>query len=882
MKLKLYSWFTFALLISFSAKSQEIKGTIKGYAGEIISNASVLVKKDKNISNISEFFIVDKNGAINYTFKKKYDKIVYLEINALNYEKVVDSIVNPDVNKAYNFIITMYPKTTQLDEVVISERRKFRIKKDTVVFNVEKYKDGTERKVEDILNKLPGVEVAANGKISYKGKEVAAVNLDGDDLFGSKYTIGTKNISIDMVDQIEAIENYSKNPLLKDIENSNAVALNLKLKKNRADYSGTANAGYGYGDKDYADITTTLIGVSSELKSFGVFSYSNTGNYSLFDDTAGNVFSEPESDVTGKQIVNVSPIQNVLGVKRSKIDDAYNGSYNVLYKLSKNAKIKANMNYLQDEVFREEKFQNSFFTNTDNFSYTDINQITQKPDAKGLDLEFTINTTKKSLLELKVSLNKNDQEIFNNFIRNQDSPSITSLRSEDFLLNNYLQYTHKLNNTNAIQYISSYATNNIPQNFNTVGNFFSEENVVNEYDQFSEFRKETFNNKLVLLGRKGIVKYALTAGLDVEEYQYQSFLFENDVKLQDFENNFVYQKSNYFSLLSVAYENDAFKIEPSIFFRYVDQRIKDNFSSVVNQSKEAFVVEPSLNITYSVNRVSKFNFSGSYEQNTPEENYLFSNGVLIDNRTILMNQRSLELQKSQNYNVGYRLDDLYHNIELTAVVGYVTKENSFLSNVEINPNFTSLSYFQSPVNLDSWFMNGSVERYLRFMQTTLKLSSQYTISEFKNVVNQSEIRNGEFTNLTGEIFAKTAFRIPINFENFFTYTSTNFSIDRQNSNANKAIKNSLRTIIRPAKGWLCTFTFDYFKPDLKRAEDFSFLDFSVKYKPKNVRWISGRFIGKNLLDNRVFEQIENSDFSTTVYQSNLIPRYFLLSVDFNF
>lgn len=885
MKLKLYNRFILILLISFSVNAQQIKGDIKSYSGEVVPSASVLFKKDKNAANISEFFISDINGIMNYSLKKEYDNIIYLEINALNYEKAIDSIVNPDRSKTYNFSITLYPKTTQLEEVIISERKKFNLKKDTVVFNVEKYKDGTERKVEDVLNKLPGVEVAPNGKVSYKGKPVAAVNLDGDDLFGSKYTIGTKNISIDMVDQIEAIENYSKNPLLKDIENSNAVALNLKLKKNRTDYSGTADVGYGYGDKSYADITTTLIGVSSQLKSFGTLSYSNTGNYSLFDDVTGNVFADAENDqsgITGKQIINISPIQNTLGVKRSKIDDNYEGSYNVLYKLSKNAKVKANINYLTDEVFKEESFQNSFFTNTDSFSYTDINRIIQKSGAKGLDLEFTINTTKKSLLELKFSLNKNDQHIGNDFIRNQDDLTRTSLKSEDFLLNNYLKYTYKINKVNAVQFVSSYSANDIPQNFNTVGNFFSDQNIVNQYDQFSEFKKETFSNRLVLLGRKGIVKYALTAGLDHENNRYQSALLENSILLQDFQNDFIYQKSNYFSSLSGSLDNKLWKIEPSVFARYVDQNVQDNFDETLNQRRGFFFLEPSLRVTYTINRVSKLNLSGSYEQSLPEENYLFSNGVLIDNWTIVKNQRSLDLQKSQNYNIGYRLDDLYHNIELTAIVGYSTKENSFLSNLEITPNYTELTYFQSPVNLDNWYMSGSIERYFRFMQTTWKFSSQYNKSEFKNFVNQSNIRDGEYTNYTGEIFAKTAFRIPLNFENFFTYSNTDFAIDGQNSNTNTAIKNSFKTIIRPTKGWLFTITYDYFKPDLERSQDFSFLDFSLKYKPKNIKWISGRFIGKNLFDNRVFEQIENSDFSTTVYQSNLIPRYFLLSIDLSF
>src|SRR5690606_27441794 len=102
-------------------------------------------------------------------------------------------------------------------------------KKDTVVFNINSYKDGTERKIEDVLRKLPGIEInELSGIIKYKGKSIETVMLEGDDLFGSNYTLGTKNINADMVTEVEAIENYSENALLKGIEHSEKVALNLK------------------------------------------------------------------------------------------------------------------------------------------------------------------------------------------------------------------------------------------------------------------------------------------------------------------------------------------------------------------------------------------------------------------------------------------------------------------------------------------------------------------------------------------------------------------------------------------------------------------------------------------------------------------------------
>ncbi len=871
-----------------SSQAQQIKGTVKEYSGKSVPRISIIVKTDKNSSSISEFLITDSEGNINYTLKKKYIKTIYLEASALSYEKAIDSIINPKADQVYTFDFTLYPKINELDEVVISERKKFNIKKDTVVFNVGKYKDGTERKVEDILQKLPGVEVAPSGSIKYKGKEVSAVQLDGDDLFGAKYSIGTKNISIDIVDQIEAIENYSKNPLLKGIENSGAVVLNLKLKKNKTDYSGTADLGYGYGDRNYVDATTTLIGVSDNLKSFGILGLNNTGNYPAFGRTSGSFLAsgsgqtEDESDIFSKKIINETPITNSLGFKRSRIDERQEGSYNILYKFSEKAKVKANVIYLKDDVFQEEQFRNNFFFATETFGYTDRTQIIQKPEAKAIDLDFTFNTTKKSLLEIETSLSEYLQQSTNNFDRDGISNGTTGLSFEDFLFKNKLKYTHKVNKTNALQYVSLYSINNTPQEFKTIGNFFSTEDAINSYNQFSEYQKETFQNRLIWLGRKKATKYAFTLGIDHQKNPFESSLTENQILISTLNNNFEYQKTDYFSLFSAIYENKKWKFEPSLFLRYLMQDIDVEMNESGNQAKNSFVYEPSLTISHKISPVSKFNFSGSYEQNTPEENYLFSNGVITNNRTIQQNEVSLELTKIQKYSLGYQLNDLYHNIEANAIFGYTDTKNVFLSNLEVNNNVTSITFFQSPTDLNSLFANVSIERYLRFIQTTLKISSLYTVSEFKNFINQSELRDGISENYEGVLFVKTAFRIPINFENFLTYRINSFSINGQVSNTNYAVNNSFKTIIKPNKNWLFTFTYDYFKPNTRRNDDFSFLDFNIRYISKKYKWFSASIKGNNLLNNKVFEQVENSDFSTTIYQSNLIPRYFMLSLDLSF
>ncbi|MGY0408778.1 MAG: hypothetical protein ACWIPJ_10565, partial [Polaribacter sp.] len=231
----------FLLFLTLTITGQTIKGVIKDTYGANIPRANVFFKKEKQATIFQEFTLA-KNGYFEYVLKKKYDSL-YVTIQALGYKKEVLLLKNLNL-KTINLEFKLIRKTTVLDEVIVASKKKsFSIKKDTITFNVDRYADGSERKIEEVIKKLPGIQVSESGEIKYKGKPVETVTLDGDNLFDSNYTVGTKNISADMVEQIEAIDNYSENSLLKGIEQGGKVSLNLKLKKGKTDFSGNFDMG---------------------------------------------------------------------------------------------------------------------------------------------------------------------------------------------------------------------------------------------------------------------------------------------------------------------------------------------------------------------------------------------------------------------------------------------------------------------------------------------------------------------------------------------------------------------------------------------------------------------------------------------------------------
>ena len=865
-----------ASLFSNIIFSQTIKGKIQNTLKEPIS-ANILIKNSENKNLISEFFKTDDNGDFTAVLEENYTKI-YFEITAMGYEKIADSIISPSKNRTYNLNYILNEKITELQEVIVSQE-KFEIEGDTVSFNPRSYKDGTERKVEDLIKKLPGMEVEENGSIKYRGKKVTSVQLEGDDLFGYNYAMGTRNISVDMLEQVQAIDNYSANPLLKGIENSEEVAINLKLKKGKLDISGNGNLGSGFDNKidPRNDLSFNLLGISKKYKSFSSISYNNVG----INNSAEDYFSMSASlediqneDFYAKKIIPENIFMSNFDTQRANINNQLAVSNNLIYRFSQKLSLKANISFLNDKITFLEN--NNTFFNTENINYNDQSETIKKPINKQIGFKLTYNTSKVSLLEIETAIQDQKINTSNSIIQNDNTFFNTNLQTENIFWNNKIQYTYKISNNKALQYISNFSINAIPQELNIYPISFS----FNGNLQKSEFEKKYYSNKFVLLGNSKKNKYVFTLGSVLENNPFNSNLFENNSSINpDFINQFNYKKATLFSEFGTTYALENWKFQPTLRISSINQTYKNDLEST-NKTMQSFIVIPSLNISYSLSGNSTFKLTGSYEEKTPNEEYLFTNLIAQNNRFIRRNILDLNLQQNQNYILSYRYNNLFTAFSTNLSLIYNNNKNTYLSSIEIQDNFTISTFFQSPTNIENYSLNFGIEKYVNFLNSNIKHVSNYGINNYKNVVNQSDLRNNQSRNYNAYFFITTVFNFPINFQNKFNYSNINFISDNQNSNTNISFNNNLKMLIKPNNKFLFTISYDYFKPNTKLNEDFTFLDFEIKYKPKKMRFIEFWLTGKNLLNNTFFSQTENTDFQNTTYQSSLMPRYFLLTLDF--
>ena len=152
-----------------------------------------------------------------------------------------------DINKSF-----ILKPDKVLDEIELTYEMPVTIQGDTIVYDADSFKNGSERKLEDVLEKLPGVEINEDGKIEVEGKVVNKLMVNGKDFFDGDTKIATKNIPSNAVDKIQVLRNYSEVSQLRSVtNNSDNVALNIKLKEGKENFwFGNINGGAGYSSAD--------------------------------------------------------------------------------------------------------------------------------------------------------------------------------------------------------------------------------------------------------------------------------------------------------------------------------------------------------------------------------------------------------------------------------------------------------------------------------------------------------------------------------------------------------------------------------------------------------------------------------------------------------
>ncbi|HEX4886995.1 MAG TPA: TonB-dependent receptor [Luteibaculaceae bacterium] len=228
---------------------------------------------------------------------------------------------NPVINLGK---VILPPKTNGLREVVIfGYKEPVYFKGDTIVYTADSFKVSQNANVEELLKKLPGIQVDKSGAIKSQGKDVAQVLVDGDEFFGSDPTMATRNLNASSIESVEVYDKKNENAGLNASESETITVMDLKLKEDaKKGYFGKAEAGSDLDRFYQASLLANRFKGPQKVSVFGLtsntpksaLSFSDAYEYGIDDDGFQTVETEDGIGyITNSQATEGLPMTNKLG-----------------------------------------------------------------------------------------------------------------------------------------------------------------------------------------------------------------------------------------------------------------------------------------------------------------------------------------------------------------------------------------------------------------------------------------------------------------------------------------------------------------------------------------------------------------------------------------
>lgn len=354
-----------------------------------------------------------------------------------------------------------------LKEVVIESEAPVKRKGDTLSYDAKALSTGKEVVVEDLLKNIPGITVFDDGTIKYGDATVEKVMVDGDDLFSRGYSLLTKNMPTQPLDKIQVLRHYSKNKLLKGVEDSDGVALNLTVdEKFKAVWFGNLTVGYGNDSRYKA--SGNLMNFGKDYKNFFSLSANNAGL-----DYVGNIdqmqYNSSDLETVGQgnratEVMYLGGKVSRIDERRSRFNNARTGTFSTILPVGGKSKLRLNgfLGYDRLSTYQNSlsviDFQGTYFENREtNNSRTNI--------SKGyVSAYFNSDLSNTQMLQSLSTFNLGSNKVYNDYEFNGVSTR-EQLETRSTYYDQQLTYTHKWKDRNVVLLKSRFLTDRLPQDY---------------------------------------------------------------------------------------------------------------------------------------------------------------------------------------------------------------------------------------------------------------------------------------------------------------------------------------------------------------------------------------------------------------------------------
>ncbi|MCD0487662.1 outer membrane beta-barrel protein [Pedobacter sp. MC2016-14] len=609
------------MLLASNCLLAQNKASIKGLLIDSVSKsplefATVAVVNAKDTSLIS-YTLSDKNGVfkLNGISLERPTRVIISYVGYKTHRQALN-ILKGEMQDLGTIILA----TESLNEVIIKgERSPIVVKKDTIEFNTEAFKTRPNAVVEDLLKKLPGVQVNADGTIQVNGKSISKLLIDGKEFFGNDPKVATRNLDADMIDKIQVYDDRENDPNHKISAAKVNKIINLKLKsKIKKSTIGKIYAGGGSRSRyetgailsSFRDtLQVSLIGLANNLSKTG-FSNDDLYNMGGFGRSGGSQIWDGTLGGRGwggieKVAAGGFNINNDYG-KKLKINLVY---------FHTNTKTATNGDVLSEQFLPETKLTSAYNYRSD--------QQSLKNALSGL-VEWNPDTLNRYRYEPKLEINSDkgfDENTGNTFNTIEPRLTETNQKGQDLSRNTSFNHSFSYNRRLKKKEASISISHSLSLNTRTSDNY-----SVNNLTSYTTSLPSVLQDRYIDNGSKsssGMLSiefsYPITKQLFTEISSGTNYLSTKEGVLTYDKNS---QTNAYDQLLtdqSNELKRDQFthNIQPKLGFKFTDefklkigfnaslQDVNNHFSSNIGDIKNSyFNLFPSISLEgagYSIN-----------------------------------------------------------------------------------------------------------------------------------------------------------------------------------------------------------------------------------------------------------------------------------------
>jgi hypothetical protein len=680
-----------------------------------------------------------------------------------NFDDKVIFFMGSNANNELNLINTILPdKSEMINEVTIyANKEPIYFRGDTLVYVADSFKTKQNAVVEDLLKKLPGIDVDKNGTITSQGLAVNKILVDGDEFFGDDPTVATKNLGAKTVESVNIYEEENKDE--SETAEETIQVMDLRLKEgSKKGYFGKISGASDFQNFYEGEFLANRFKNDFKLSVFALGTNTPRSNFGFADTKKFGLSNE--SNFGGRWW------ENNNSTTQSGIPRTFRSGFYFSDKLSKKVKLGANYTYSNNEMNSVSDLSSQYFLPDTTYYTSDLGDAYQKSEKHSLNLKLNIKLDSLTELEIKPKYTNssglstqndstrfiNEEGYLSSYTRNfnLNSGESQTISNELLLIRKFKKEKREL----SVTIKNSYSESKDTTDLYFLDNYENAAALNDTLDQ-KQFGNQINQNHSGLISFKEPLSKRWTAVID-----YYSRYNSNQ---QQKETNDFNASTNEYTLLNNNLTNDfttnRFTNRLGLFFnlKFFKHRLKvgayqrnvsiDNIDindSTVKQNIFNFL--PQFNYNYKFSNSQRLRLSYKTNSAQPSINQLQPVQDNTNPNRITIGNSELIPTYSHNFSIRYNKWKALTGSYVYTGANYNITQNAFSSSVEYDDFGKTIS---QTVNIDqnssaNVYLGAGIPLYESILSLNPNLNSNYTNTT--NFVNNNENITNTL-NVSGEL-----------------------------------------------------------------------------------------------------------------------------------